>query len=356
MSKRAGWISAGVVASLVAGGAVYATTSNSDSHGTVIRVVDGDTVDLQIAGEETRVRLLNIDTPETVDPDKAVECMGPEATDYLSSLLRPGEKVDLEYDVEREDRYGRTLAGVFKDDLFVNSAIAAAGLGVAVKYAPNVKFYDEVLAAEQQAADAGEGLFSPAVDCTIPAQLDEADTALSEVSALPADSIEEAESLMGEAAAAVGVGLAVKSALGKAKAATHPVTYALLNGRYASDVSRLSTRIDDTRRLEAVHKEQRAELVEKEKQRKEAERKKKEAEAKAKKAAEAEKKAEAAAQRAAEQRAAAKAAQKAQQKRYSAPKSTPRTQPKKSAPKTNSYSNYTGPRCYAPGGKTWKPC
>ena len=356
MSKRAGWISAGVVASLVAGGAVYATTSNSDSHGTVIRVVDGDTVDLQIAGEETRVRLLNIDTPETVDPGKAVECMGPEATDYLSSLLRPGEKVDLEYDVEREDRYGRTLAGVFKDDLFVNSAIAAAGLGVAVKYAPNVKFYDEVLAAEQQAADTGEGLFSPAVDCTIPAQLDEAGTALSEVSALPADSIEEAESLMGEAAAAVGVGLAVKSALGKAKAATHPVTYALLNGRYASDVSRLSTRIDDTRRLEAVHKEQRAELVEKEKPRKEAERKKKEAEAKAKKAAEAEKKAEAAAQRAAEQRAAAKVAQKAQQKRYSAPKSTPRTQPKKSAPKTNSYSNYTGPRCYAPGGKTWKPC
>ncbi len=352
MSKRAGWISAGVIASLVVGGAVYATTSNSDSHGTVIRVVDGDTVDLEIAGEQTRVRLLNIDTPETVDPDKAVECMGPEATDYLERLLKPGEKVDLEYDIEREDRYGRTLAGVFKDDVFVNSAIAAAGLGVAVKYEPNVKFYDEVLAAEQKAVDAGEGLFDPSVECTIPAQLDEADTALSEVSSLPADSIEEAESLMGEAAAAVGVGLAVKSALNKAESATHPVTHALMSGRYASDISRLSTRIDDTKQLEAFHKEQRAELVEQEKQRKEAERKKKEAEAKAKKEA------EAAAQRAAEQQAAAKAAQKAQQKRYSAPKSysKPRTQPKKSAPKKSSYSNYTGPRCYAPGGKTWKPC
>lgn len=96
MSKGAEWISAGVAASLVAGGAVYATTSNSGSHGTVIRVVDGDTVDLEIAGEQTRVRLLNIDTPETVDPDKAVECMGPEATDYLKRLLKPGEKVDLE--------------------------------------------------------------------------------------------------------------------------------------------------------------------------------------------------------------------------------------------------------------------
>ena len=103
--------------------------------------------------------------------------MGPEATDYLERLLKPGEKVDLEYDIEREDRYGRTLAGVFKDDLFVNSAIAAAGLGVAVKYEPNVKFYDEVLAAEQKAVDAGEGLFDPSVECTIPAQLDEADTA-----------------------------------------------------------------------------------------------------------------------------------------------------------------------------------
>ena len=56
--------------------------------------------------------------------------------------------------------------------------------------------------------------------------------------------------------------------------------------------------------------------------------------------------------------AAQAVAQKAQQKRYSAPKSysKPRTQPKKSAPKKSSYSNYTGPRCYAPGGKTWKPC
>ena len=88
--------------------------------------------------------------------------------------------------------------------------------------------------------------------------------------------------LMGEAAAAVGVGLAVKSALNKAKSATHPVTHALMSGRYANDVSRLSTRIDDTKQLEAFHKEQRAELVEKEMKRKEAERKKKEAEAKAK--------------------------------------------------------------------------
>ncbi|MFJ2617791.1 thermonuclease family protein [Glutamicibacter sp. NPDC087344] len=345
MSKRTGWISAGVIASLVAGGAVYAATSNSDSHGTVIRVVDGDTVDLEVAGEQTRVRLLNIDTPETVEPDKAVECMGPEATDYLTTLLHPGDKVDLEYDIEREDHYGRVLAGVFKDDLFVNGAIAAAGLGVAVKYEPNVKFYDDVLAAEQEAAATGEGLFDPAVECTIPAQLEGANTALSEVSSLPGDSIEDAESLMGEAAAAVGVGLAVKSTLNKAKSATHPVTHALMSGRYASDITRLATRIDDTKQLEAFHKEQRAELVEKEKKRKEAEEKKK---------------AEAAAQRAAEQQAAAKAAQTTQQKNYSAPKSYSKpqtqTQPKQSAPKMNSYSNYTGPRCYAPGGKTWKPC
>ena len=61
----------------------------------------------------------------------------------------PGDKIELEYDVQRLDPYGRTLAGVYKDGSLVNADIAAAGLGVAVLYQPNERFYAEVKAAEQ---------------------------------------------------------------------------------------------------------------------------------------------------------------------------------------------------------------
>ena len=71
----------------------------------VERVIDGDTVDVQRNGEVVRVRLLNIDTPETKDPNEIVECLGPEATALLEELLPPGTVVGLEYDQERTDRY-----------------------------------------------------------------------------------------------------------------------------------------------------------------------------------------------------------------------------------------------------------
>ncbi|MGX1590594.1 thermonuclease family protein [Glutamicibacter sp. NPDC055491] len=92
MKKTTAWISIALTGSLVTAGAVVAATHNSDNHGIVTRVIDGDTVDMTIAGNETRVRLLNIDTPETVDPNKAVECLGPEASEHLESLLQPGTK------------------------------------------------------------------------------------------------------------------------------------------------------------------------------------------------------------------------------------------------------------------------
>lgn len=77
----------------------------------VTNVVDGDTIDVQYDGQEQRVRLLNIDTPETVDPDVEPECLGPEATAFLESMLPTGTEVRLEADEEVTDRYGRYLAG-----------------------------------------------------------------------------------------------------------------------------------------------------------------------------------------------------------------------------------------------------
>lgn len=150
----------------------------------VVRVVDGDTVDVLIDDEETRVRLLNIDTPETKDPNEPVQCLGPEATDFLTDRLPPGTPVELVYDEERTDRYDRVLAGVFESDSLVNAEIAAAGLGVPALFEPNDLFYDDVLEASENAEDEALGLFSPEIGCT-PSAI--AQSALAEAEAVPTD-------------------------------------------------------------------------------------------------------------------------------------------------------------------------
>ncbi|MFH5822254.1 thermonuclease family protein [Georgenia sp. AZ-5] len=152
--------------------AIGSAVAAADTTAVITAVVDGDTIDVDYGRREARVRLLNVDTPETVDPDEAVQCLGPEATQFLRAMLPVGTEVTLEYDVERLDRYGRELAGVFKDGSLVNAEIARQGLGVAVVYEPNDRFYPDVLAAQDEAVAAASGLYSPAIGCTIPAKVE----------------------------------------------------------------------------------------------------------------------------------------------------------------------------------------
>ena len=131
----------------------------------MVRVVDGDTIVVSIQGEEERVRLLNIDTPETVHPSEDVECGGPEATEAIRGLLSPGDVVVLEFDQEMRDRYDRLLAGVFVDDVFVNEHMAREGWGEPAYFAPNDRFLDLVDQAWEQAEAESAGLFSPQLVC-----------------------------------------------------------------------------------------------------------------------------------------------------------------------------------------------
>ena len=91
----------GAVLISIFAGYVIAASPTVAAEGTVIRVVDGDTVDVRVWGKEVRVRLLNIDTPETVDPQRPKECLGAESTRFTKSMLPPGEVVQLEFDNER---------------------------------------------------------------------------------------------------------------------------------------------------------------------------------------------------------------------------------------------------------------
>jgi len=124
----------------------------------VVRVIDGDTI--EVSGG-TRVRFIGIDTPETVDPGSPVQCFGPEATRYARELLPVGTGVRLVYDVERMDRFGRTLAYVYKlaDGVFVNRAIARNGFAVQATFPPNVAHVEEFRAAVTDARNTNLGLW-----------------------------------------------------------------------------------------------------------------------------------------------------------------------------------------------------
>ncbi len=145
------------------GGVAAATVPTPDdaTPGVVERVVDGDTLIAEVAGERERVRLLRIDAPEAARDGDPAECLADAATAALADLTPPGTTVALATDVERRDRFGRLLAHVWVDDVWVNGALLDAGLVQVLTIPPNVAYDDEVRAAQAAARDAGAGLWDP---------------------------------------------------------------------------------------------------------------------------------------------------------------------------------------------------
>ena len=121
----------------------------------VERVVDGDTIIVQGVG---RVRLIGVDTPETVDPRRPVECFGKEASAFTKRLLE-GQRARLEYDRDRNDRYGRTLAYVYlPNGTFANAEIVRQGYGHAYTRFP-FRYLDEFRRYEREARMGQRGLW-----------------------------------------------------------------------------------------------------------------------------------------------------------------------------------------------------
>ena len=125
----------------------------------VERVVDGDTVVLD-GGE--KVRLVGINTPESVDPRRPVQWYGKEASAFTTALLQ-GKRVRMEQDVEKTDRYGRTLGYLsLEDGTFVNLRLVEEGYAFAYPFPPNVAHEEEFRDAERRAREKGLGLWSDA--------------------------------------------------------------------------------------------------------------------------------------------------------------------------------------------------
>ena len=129
---------------------------------TVVRPIDGDTVLLRLeAGGEERIRLIGIDTPESVSRQRPVECFGPEAKHRTAELLPAGTRVRVERDVEARDVYDRLLAYVVRadDGILVNLLLVSEGYAESARYAPNLAHQPELDRAEAEAKAAGRGLW-----------------------------------------------------------------------------------------------------------------------------------------------------------------------------------------------------
>ncbi|MGC1272677.1 MAG: thermonuclease family protein [Planctomycetaceae bacterium] len=132
-------------------------TTEPDQTYVVKRVVDGDT--LLLDGGE-RVRLLGVDTPETVREDFPVELWGPEASQFTKRMVE-GRSVQLKFDKERRDRHGRLLAYVYIDGVLLNEELIRAGLSKAQLQYPYSSAMKRLFReAEDDAKTAGHGLWS----------------------------------------------------------------------------------------------------------------------------------------------------------------------------------------------------
>ncbi len=141
---------------------------------TVVRVMDGDTFHCRLSsGENVRVRLIGVDTPESSDNPKArrdagrsgqsleeIIKMGRASAEFTKRLLPRGETVYLEFDAQKTDRYGRLLAYVWlRDGRMLNELLLREGYAMVYTIPPNVKYQKRFLQAQREAREKRRGLW-----------------------------------------------------------------------------------------------------------------------------------------------------------------------------------------------------
>jgi micrococcal nuclease len=139
----------------------------------MVSVTDGDTIKVEYRGKRESVRLIGIDTPESrVNPRakkesqrtgqdlKTILALGKRATAFVKTLVKPGDQVRLEFDVQQRDRYGRLLGYVYlSNGKMLNEEIVKAGYANLLTIPPNVKYKDRFLEAYREAREGKRGLW-----------------------------------------------------------------------------------------------------------------------------------------------------------------------------------------------------
>lgn len=126
----------------------------------VLRVVDGDTFKCMIDGKEQTVRLIGVDTPESVNPKEEKNTVeGKIASEYTKRYLE-NRDVELEYDIQKTDKYGRILAYVWNGDTLFNFKLIRDGIAKPMTIAPNVKYSEIIKNLEKKAVENNKGFFN----------------------------------------------------------------------------------------------------------------------------------------------------------------------------------------------------
>ena len=155
------------------GGENFLTETEQDNSGfttgIVTRVVDGDTAVIKVDGNDIRVRMLGVDTPETVHPNKPVQFYGKEASNFTKDYLN-GKQVWLEYDASPTDRYNRHLAYVWtskpkninessiRQNMF-NARLLLGGYAKVMIIKPNKRYEELFMKFEAEAKNSRKGLW-----------------------------------------------------------------------------------------------------------------------------------------------------------------------------------------------------
>jgi endonuclease YncB( thermonuclease family) len=146
------------------GGQASAVGASQRLAGRVVRAVDGDTLEVALDdGPTETVRVIGVDTPETVKPDTPVQCFGPQASAFEHRTVE-GRRVHLLVGVEPRDVYGRLLAYVWirgrPHERFLEADLLRRGLARTLTFHPNDRFAPRFERLEQKAASAGKGLWN----------------------------------------------------------------------------------------------------------------------------------------------------------------------------------------------------
>lgn len=140
-----------------------ATLGISGQAAQVLKVIDGDTIEVEYGGKSYKVRYIGIDTPETVDPRRPVGCFGKESSNENKNLVER-KTVILQKDISETDKYSRLLRYVYlpidnEKFIFVNDFLVRSGFAKVSTYPPDVKFTNQFLEAQKEAQVKNIGLW-----------------------------------------------------------------------------------------------------------------------------------------------------------------------------------------------------
>jgi endonuclease YncB( thermonuclease family) len=166
--ERSGWVSAKYMAvsvpldalSIVAAAPTAAPETSAPQRevATVLGIIDGDTIEVQIGDAVYTVRYMGIDSPEVQHPESSMQSMARDAAAANEALVG-GKVVELEKDVSEVDWHFRLLRYVWIGDVMVNAELVRQGYAQAVAYPPDVKYADLFTELQREAIEAGRGLW-----------------------------------------------------------------------------------------------------------------------------------------------------------------------------------------------------